>query len=207
MWADNLFVYRVAHRLIWRGGLKRFLMIPVLLSILYMPVMVLVCLGTAGWFTDWVLETFPRIHEMGAWLRWLVRAFLLGLFGGLGLVTYRTVVFLFYTPFLDQIAERVEVQVLGANVSQPRGWAQSIGRVLGMIGLTIGLSIGLLIADAFVASIPLLGGLLVLIFILPFQFFVAAIGYVDPFLDRNGYPPLKSLALTSAYEFSCARTS
>jgi CysZ protein len=199
MWKDNLFAYSLAHRLIWQGGLKRFLLIPIGLSILYMPVMVFICLNVAGAFTGWVFSTFPAINEMGTWLRWLIQGMLLTLFGGLGLVTYRTVVFLFYTPFLDQIAERVEAQVLGATVSKPRGWSKTIGRVLSITLLTIGLSVGLLLIDAFVASIPLIGGLLVLLVILPVQFFIAGIGYLDPFLDRNGYASMESLALLRAH--------
>lgn len=193
--SHSITAFRQAHRIIWGTGLWRYFIIPVILSVLYFPLLVAGCLYFSNLATSWLLESIGWLGGLGNWARWTVNILVLILLGFFGIVTYRSVVMIFYSPFLDAISEKVEEILLGRKVTARGNIIQTILRVGAIALLTIGCSVVLLVLDVAVSGIPLIGGLLTLIILLPIQFFIAGIGNVDPFLDRNGYGAMESFRL------------
>lgn len=187
--------FRQAHRIIWGAGLWRYFTIPIILSVLYFPILLGSCLYFSNLATGWLLDSIGWLGGFGIWARWAVNLLVLAVFGFFGIVTYRSVVMIFYAPFLDAISEKVEEIILGRKVTAQRNIIQTILRVGAIALVTIVCSVGLLFLDVAVSGIPLIGGLLTLIILLPIQFFIAGIGNVDPFLDRNGYGAMESFRL------------
>lgn len=193
---DTLSAFRQAHELIWRSGMWKYLAVPVVLTVLYLPVVVIAAFLLAGVSADAIAGILDGLlGEPPGWLLTTVHAVFMVLYALLGFVTYRTVVLLFYAPFLDKIGEQVEARLIGSVPEDDRPWTAAIGRVVLMILLVVGLSIVLFLVNLVVSSLPFIGWLLSLCIVLPVQFFLLGTGYIDPVLDRHGCGVGKSFRL------------
>jgi CysZ protein len=191
----NLEAYREAHRLIWREGLWRWMVLPVLLTMAYLPLLVLGGLALGEGISGWLVDLLPWLGDYRGWVYWPMRVLLFLLFALFGYFSYRIVVMLLYLPMMEFIAEGVERRVLGEAEAVARPWYAMVGRILGIVSLTLLLSAGLLVLNLAASLIPVVGTLVALACILPFQFFLTAVGYLDPYLDRRGYTVRESLRL------------
>lgn len=192
---DNFDAYRRAHDLIWRKGIWRMMVIPMLLTFIYMPAVVVGGLALGEAFSGWVVTVFPWLGDYSGWVYWVMRVLVTAIFALFAYFTYRIVVMLLYMPFLDFVSERVERTVLGRAAEDPKRWYQMIGRMVLIVAVTIALTALLLMLNLVASFIPVVGTVVVLVAILPFQFFLTAVGYLDPYLDRNGYAVGESLRL------------
>ena len=111
----TLSAYKQAHKFIWGEGFLKMLSVPLLLTVLYFPVMVGACYVSAVMVVEFFEDQLGLDGDYGgwAWVEWLLEIVLFLGIGALGLLTYRMVVLLFYSLYLDRIAERVEKAITG----------------------------------------------------------------------------------------------
>lgn len=181
--------YRVSNRLIWRGGLWKYWLLPALLSLLYLPVLAM----GIWWGSEWMASQMKWSGEVGSWAWWAWRVFWWGVFGMVGWFTYRSVVMVFHAPFLDAISERVEKELTGRDVVPAMTWLPMAVRSVKMAVLTGVASMGVSVVNAVVSLIPGLGLLLSLFVFLPIQWWIGGIQSMDPCLGRNGERVRRSL--------------
>jgi len=131
-----------------------------------------------------------------------MRGLVLVIFGLLAYITFRVVVMLFYMPVLEFVAERVERRVLGRAIEDPKRWYQMIGRMGLIVAVTLVLSMTLALLSLAASFIPVVGTVVVMLGILPLQWFLAAVGYLDPSLDRRGYAVRASLRMLRSRFFT-----
>ena len=170
------------------------LSVPLLLTVLYFPVMVGACyfsaavvvkffegqLGLDGDYRGW------------AWVEWSVEIVLFLGIGVLGIITYRTVVLIFYSLYLDRIAERVEKAVTGEVAESKRPPTQVLSRMTVVAIITILGTVLMLMIQLGANLIPVVGGLIALALVIPCEMFLTGIGFIDPYFDRAGLTGMKS---------------
>ncbi len=192
---NSVYAFHQAHRIIWSAGIWRYFIIPIILTIIYLPILIAGCVIFAHSVSKWIFVSTTLFVDMGPWVRWIIKLILFLLVGFFGVLTYRNMVMIFYSPFLDGISEKVEEMMLGRKVKADRNLRETIIRVVIVAFLSILASGGLLFLSAIISSIPLIGGLISLFGLLPVQLFISGTGNVDPFLARNGYDALSSVTL------------
>ena len=121
-----------------------------------------------------------------------------------GFLTYRTVVLLFYSLYLDRIAERVEKAITGDVIECKRPPSQILKRMLVVAIITILGTFLMLMIELGANLVPLIGGLVALALIIPCEMFLTGIGFVDPYFDRAGLSGMESFRVMRRRFFTIA---
>ena len=190
----TLSAFGQAHRFIWEEGFLKMLYVPLLLTVLYFPVMVGACYFSAAMVVEFFEGQLGLGGDYGgwAWVEWLAEIILFLGIGVLGVITYRSVVLLFYSLYLDKIAEKVEASVTGQVIECNRSKTQILGRMVVVGIITIFGTVTMLIIEIGANLIPFIGGLIALALIIPCEMFLTGIGFIDPYFDRAGYSGMQS---------------
>ena len=185
----------LAHRAIRKLRLWRYFFIPVMLTILYFPLLIMFCYAIAIWLQgiDFNLapssEKFKLIFDFIKWTLSFIVVFVVGIF------CYRGVVMVFYAPFLDQIVEAVERDYRGETTPAEQGMMAMIARVAGISLVTISLSVMLLVIGWLFIFVPILDIVISAILIPILELFLNGFGFIDPALERSGYGVRQSVKL------------
>ena len=188
-----------AHRLVFRHGLWRVILIPGLLSLIYFPA---VLLATGYFFsgfaeyatTNWLPEQLqtPAISFLLAMLFWSLSCFI-------AFITFRNAIMILYSPGLGYLSEKAEDRAAGIE-EPPFTWKRamhSMRRGILVSLVTLLLSLATLMLCYLLILIPFIGAIVSLFLIPLTQMFFAGIGFADPALDRRNY----SVVSTLAYSF------
>lgn len=181
--------FKEAHRLIWGHGYWRYLAIPILLSVLLALLILFIGYQLAHFLMGWMETSFPSLAAQPVWVRGLLFVLLLVLQAGPCYVIFRSLVLVFYGPFLDRLSESVEMHVKGRTCGVKIGILQSFKRPLIVAGYTIAASLVLFVASLALGLIPVVGWLFSIFVLLPLQLFLSSVSYVDPYLERHGIAP------------------
>ena len=202
----TLSAYEQAHKFIWGEGFLKMLSVPLLLTVLYFPVMVGACYASAAMVVEFFEGQLGLDGDYGgwAWVEWLLEIILFLGIGALGLLTYRTVVLLFYSLYLDRIAERVEKAITGDVIECKRPPSQILKRMLVVAIITILGTVLMLMIELGANLVPLIGGLVALALIIPCEMFLTGIGFVDPYFDRVGLSGMESFRVMRRRFFTIA---
>ena len=202
----TLSAFGQAHRFIWGEGFLKMLSVPLLLTVLYFPVMVGACYFSAAMVVEFFEEQLGLDGDYGgwAWVEWLVEIILFLGIGALGFLTYRTVVLLFYSLYLDKIAERVEKSITGEVTECKRPPSQIVKRMLVVAIITILGTVLMLLIELGANMVPVIGGLIALALIIPCEMFLTGIGFVDPYFDRAGLSGMESFRVMRRRFFTIA---
>tara|TARA_B100000405_G_C16632963_1_gene392099 strand:- start:113 stop:970 length:858 start_codon:yes stop_codon:yes gene_type:complete len=202
----TLSAYKQAHKFIWGEGFLKMLSVPLLLTVLYFPVMVGACYVSAAMVVEFFEGQLGLDGDYGgwAWVEWLLEIILFLGIGALGLITYRTVVLLFYSLYLDRIAERVEKAITGDVIECKRPPSQILKRMLVVAIITILGTVLMLMIELGANLVPLIGGLVALALIIPCEMFLTGIGFVDPYFDRAGLSGMESFRVMRRRFFTIA---
>ena len=192
---DNLYAFRLAHQLIWKGKVWRVMIVPILLTMIYLPLVIMGGLAMGEAFSAWVVGFFPWMGDYSGWVYWPMRVLVFLIFTLFGYFTYRIVVVLLYMPVLEFVSERVERKVLGKANEDPKRWYQMIGRIILVALVTVMLTAVLMMFNLAASLIPVAGTIVAMVCVLPFQFFLTGFGYIDPYFDRSGYSVRESLRI------------
>lgn len=195
----GLNAYKEAHRLVWKEGMWKHLIVPGLLSMLYFP---LVIGGLFGGTFFGVQELSAHIsekwlpNEVAAWAAWGL-SIIVGLLAVyLAFLLYRSIVMVIYAPFIGFISETAEDKFHGT-----KGPAFSLGGLLYDIyrgtmvsGVTLALSLVLTVVCWLLWLLPIAGAAIYFIGMLVTQAYFAGAGFMDPVLERRRIGIRSSLA-------------
>ena len=198
--------FNQAHNILWKADIWHLFKVPIILTVIYWPILVFCCYYSASIVVDIILGSFTSIAGLGHWMEWLLNILLFLLLGFLGLISFRSVVLIFYSIYLDGISEKVE-GLLGEKIECERTTKATIKRIVIIAALTISISFLLLIVNLLANVIPVVGGVLAFAILFPVQMFVMGTGYVDPFLDRAGFSGMGSFHLMKKHFWTVATFS
>ena len=114
--AQNRYAFRQAHAMIWHGKIWRYLLLPIFFSILYLPILITICIGGATLVAKILSMVFSSFSTPGSWSWWLTTLFTGLIFAVIGILSYRSVILIAYSPFLDKISLKVETRLLGERI-------------------------------------------------------------------------------------------
>ena len=185
----GLRAYWDAWRLVWRGRLWPYLLVPGLVSMLYFPLMAFVAVHygnrSAGYIRDhWLPEflkqkLFVGMVTVGLWL--------LGLY--LGFILFRNVIMILYAPVLGFISGKTEEKSQpGTPVPIPAGGnVRAAIRGITVSLLSLVLALGSLVICCLLLVVPLIGQLAMAVLLPLIQMFLAGHGFLDPALERRSF--------------------
>ena len=113
-------------------------------------------------------------------------------------------VLLFYSLYLDRIAERVEKAITGDVIECKRPPSQILKRMLVVAIITILGTVLMLMIELGANLVPLIGGLVALALIIPCEMFLTGIGFFDPYFDRAGLSGMESFRVMRRRFFTIA---
>lgn len=181
------FVYILeGFQLIFKPGLRRFVVIPVMINILFFVLLFLLMRYYMGEFNAWFLQHLP------AWLHWLSGVLWVFFFLSFLLIfiyTFVTIANLIAAPFNSFLAEKVELYLTG-TIPPQRGWLENmadiprtIGRQLALLGYYLPRALVLVV----LFFIPVVHIIVAVIWFL-FNAWFMAITYVDYPTDNHRIP-------------------
>lgn len=187
----NLFAglrdYWRAQRLLFRKGLWPVFLVPGVVSVLYFPISIGLAYLGLGRAAEFVHDHLVPAALQGAATMWVIAivSWAVGLY--LAFLLFRNVVMIIYSPVLSYLSEAAEDRQLGAERSgfDWREALHSAGRGTAMSVITLVLALAGLVFSWVLALIPVVGGLLAVVFLPCVQFYLAGIGFCDPPLERR----------------------
>ena len=191
----TLSAYRDAHKFIWEEGIIKLIKVPLLLTLAYFPFMFLTAYFLAEFFIGFLLDMLGAFVSEGGWVESFLKFLVFLLFAVFSFIAYRSVVLFFYLFSIDKITDRVEIFFIGKRIECERSPRELIKRMIVMAFITIAGTGTLLLFELLANFIPLIGGVVALIFLIPCQIFLTGIGFVDPYLDRVGLSGTDSFRL------------
>jgi CysZ protein len=201
--AAGLKDYWRALALVREHRLWAWLIVPGLISLAYFP--------AVGWGTYYFVadvEAYLRDHLLPGFLKqrtfsiiitaalWLAALYV-------GFMLFRNVILIVYAPVLGYMSARMEEKLTAGNaqaVPQVKFLPATI-RVVAMSLLSLALSLASLMFGILLLVIPLLGGLLMTLFLTVSQMFLAGHGFLDPTFERHGYGVGRSISLARRYRW------
>ncbi len=189
------FSFLKAHEILWKLGYWRYLLVPIILSVVLAVVLVVLCFAFSSILSVWLHEFLSTFFELPEWFRLVLMLFIIVFEMGPFYVAFRSLVMVCYAPFLDKLSVKVEELVNGHSKEFDRGFIESIKRPLMMASFTISASVAVFVGGLFIGLVPVAGILISSLMLIPFQIFLSSVAYVDPYLERSGYTPRESIVL------------
>tara|TARA_B100000965_G_scaffold359043_1_gene338834 strand:- start:232 stop:981 length:750 start_codon:yes stop_codon:yes gene_type:complete len=198
----TLSAYGDAHKFIWNKGIIKLIKIPLLLTLAYFLFIFFAAYFLSGFIIDFFQDLLGNFASEGGWLESFLKILVFFLFAAFSFITYRIVVLFLYSFSIDEITDRVEVSVIGKKIECQRTPRELIKRMMVMALITIVGTVTLLLFELFANFIPLIGGLLALIFVVPCEIYLTGIGFVDPYFDRVGLSGAESFRVMRKHFFT-----
>ncbi|MBK28207.1 MAG: hypothetical protein CMO77_05180 [Verrucomicrobiales bacterium] len=198
----TLSAYSQAHKFIWKDGIIKLIKVPLLLTLVYFPFMFLVGYFLSGFVVSFFQGLLGTLISDEGILKSSLEVVVFILISILGFLAYRSVVLFFYLFSIDKITDRLEVAIVGKKIECERTTKELIKRMIVMALITLVGTVMLLLFELFANFIPLVGGLLALVFIIPCEIYLTGIGFVDPYLDRVGLSGMQSFHVMRKHFFT-----
>jgi len=195
--------YGRALALVRRHHMWPWLILPGLISFAYFPA---VSVGTCFFVAD--AEIYLREHLLPGFLK--QRAFSIIVTAALwlgalyiGFMLFRNVILIVYAPVLGYMSARMEEKQKAGSLRAvpPVKFLKATMRVIGMSLLSLSLSLASLVLGVGLLIIPLLGGVLMTVFLTVTQMFLAGHGFLDPTFERHGYGVGRSISVARKYRW------
>ena len=189
--------YWRALALVREHRLWAWLILPGLISLAYFPGVI-----AGSYFFVGDVETYLRDHWLPGFFK--QRAFSIVITAALwllalyvGFMLFRNVILIVYAPVLGYMSAQMEEKLNAgsARTVPPVKFLHAAMRVVGMSLLSLLLSVASLFFGIVLLVIPLLGGLLMTVFLTVSQMFLAGHGFLDPTFERHGYGVRHSIRL------------
>lgn len=178
-------VYLEAHRWLKRTGRLKWLLWPLLCSLLMLP-----AYGYGVYFsTDFALQWLVNYFDWQTygWAYWLALPLVLLMVLFIGYIILKNIIMLLCVPMNVLLAEAVMTDQLGESKPQSIGEITgSMFRALLMTLLTLFISLITSVALLAISFIPVAGAIVALILGVVIQGFLAAWGFFDPVYERAG---------------------
>ncbi len=179
--------YWRAQRLLFRKGLWTAFLVPGILSVLYFPVSIVIAVMVMTGAAEYVHDHWVPASMQGPVALWTLAVFMWFAAIYVGFILFRNVIMILYSPVLAYLSETAEDRELG-NEKKGFDWKEvvhSAGRGTGMGLLTLVMALVALILGWGLALIPLVGGLVAIIWMAGTQFYLAGLGFCDPAMERR----------------------
>lgn len=177
--------YSRAHRLLWRHGLWRYLLVPLVVA----PFL-LAAMGCAIYFGvwhplfAWVDAHWLREHEVPRLIRALLACVLAVLLAGPGYVLFRGLLVVCYAPFMDRLVSGTIRLEAGGSRDCGLGLAAVAFRTIWMTAYTTGATLLVTVVGFGLGFIPVIGPVVSLVCVLPLSMFLCAVPCIDPCMER-----------------------
>ena len=176
-----------AQRLLFRKGLWPLFLVPGIISLLYFPVSILLAITLLTGVADFVHDQWVPGFLQGTVTMWALAVFFW--FAGiyLGFLMFRNVVMIICSPVLAHLSEAAEDRQVGVE-SNGFDWKEALhsaGRGTAMSLISLVLALAGFALSWLLALIPVVGGLLAILFLPCVQFYLAGVGFCDPPLERR----------------------
>lgn len=197
--ADTKDAFQKAHEIIWEHGNWKYLLVPIVLTALLLPALVGILLGLSYFLATLIESSVAGSEGDAVWIRWVVLALLFTGTISTGYVLYRNLIMVCYGPFLDRLTVQAEMLINGQANESDRPLLESLARPLVITLYAVLASLGTILFGLLLGLIPLIGGVLMMLFLVPTQLFLGSVGYVDPYLERKGYSARDSIRLMRSH--------
>jgi CysZ protein len=200
----GLRVYVRAWNLIRTHRLWPWLLFPGVISLIYFPGIIA---ATAMYMGD--LETYLRERWLPAFLQARVLSWMVTIAVWLailyaGFILFRNVLMILYAPFLSHLSAKVEEKAEGSPLAVPPArFLPGVLRAVSMSLLSLALALGSLFVGLLLLVIPILGGLLMPVFLTCSQMVLAGHGFMDPTWERHGYGVGRSFGMARRHRWRC----
>lgn len=186
-----------AQRLLLRKGLWTAFLVPGILSLLYFPLSIIVAVTVMTGAAEYVHDNWLPAFLQGTVTMWTLAVFMWFAAIYIGFLMFRNVIMILYSPILAHLSESAEDRALGHD-KKGFDWKEmfhSTTRGIAMSLLTLVLAIAALLLGWILALIPILGGLIAIVWMAFSQFYLAGLGFCDPPMERRN----KSIRETFAH--------
>jgi CysZ protein len=188
--------YARAHRVLWKHGQWRYLLVPLVM----VPLLFLVFTGLVYLllWTDlfvWLESSWLGGRDVPAELEILL-LFAVGVaLLGPCYVAFRSIIMVCYIPFMDRlISKTMELEACPhreGDVGVPR----AIWRAVLMALCTVTASLAVMVGSVVIGMVPAIGPMLSFAVAFPLQLFLCGASSVDPYLERCGHSVAQSLRI------------
>jgi len=188
--------YVQGHRVLWKHGQWRYLLVPLIMA----PLLFLLL---------WSLVYYLVWTDLFAWIEphWLggmdvpaaleiLLLFVVGVvLAGPCYVAFRGIIMICYIPFMDRLISRT-MEVEGCQFRQVEaGIFRAMWRAVLMAICTVLASLAVMVGSVMIGFIPVIGPVLSLAVAFPLQFFLCGASSVDPYLERCGHSTAQSFRI------------
>ncbi|MCI5166337.1 MAG: hypothetical protein D3903_09620 [Candidatus Electrothrix sp. GM3_4] len=192
---NSIKAFKISHKVLWKHGLWRKLLLPISISVLLVPLSIFGFLalgwGLAGYLQNLLFpeQTWTGLIGFAAWIAMSIVAL------GPLYILFRSVVLLVFTPFLDLLSEEAECIMTGKPTPTGQSIPASLMRLSLILLVTLAASVLVVIAGFALSALPVIGAVLSGAVVFFFQMLLSSAAYVDPYLDRRGMTPKQTFAL------------
>lgn len=183
--------YLRAQRLLYQDRLWPVFLVPGILSLFYVPFVMVLGYLNARSFTSYVHDSFVPDFLQSNWMAFFVGAILWILAVCVGFLLFRHVIMILYSPFLSFLSEATEKKAQGMHSAEDApAWCwksivDSAGRGTLMSILTLLFTILGFIFFSLLALLPIVGTIASAILLPALTVFLAGLGFWDPTLERR----------------------
>ncbi len=195
MFGKAKYSFLKAHEILWKLGYWRYLLIPILLSMVLAFVLTVLGIALSSILSLWAYEFLSQFFELPRILREVLILVIIICEIGPLYVAFRSLVLVCYAPFLDRLSIKVEELVNGSAKEFSRSFLETLKRPLLMAAFTISASVAVFGAGLVIGVIPFVGLLISAGLLFPLQIFLSSVAYVDTYLERIGLTPKESFKL------------
>jgi len=199
-----LFAYKTAHQVIWKFGGWKFLFAPLLISILLFSVLAGGCFLASSFLIGKVEAFIERLFELPDWLVTSTLVLFTLVFLAPFYIIFRSLVLIIYGPLLDKISAKTEMVIDGTQNEVEHSFIGSLRRPVFMLFFSVAGALTVPLISYAIGLIPIIGLILSPLLILPTNFFLSSLSYIDPYLDRSKYTIRRSFYVMFCNFFTLA---
>lgn len=177
-----------AQRLMFRKGLWTAFLVPGILGVLYFPASIVIAVTVMTGAADHVHDHWIPASAQGPLTMWMLAVVLWFTAVYVGFLLFRNVIMILYSPVLAHLSETAEDREFGKE-KPGFDWAEALhsaGRGTGMSLLTLVMGMGAMTLGWGLALVPVVGGLVAVVWMALTQCYLAGLGFCDPPMERRG---------------------
>lgn len=183
--------YVRAQKLLYQEQLWPVFLVPGILSLFYVPLVMVLGYLNARSFTAYVHNSIVPDFLQSSWMAFFVGLILWVLVLCIGFLLFRHVIMILYSPFLSFLSEATERKAMGQHGVEnapPWSWKSilhSTGRGTLMSVVSLLLTLIAILFFSLLSLIPILGIVASAVLLPAFTMFLAGLGFWDPTLERR----------------------
>lgn len=199
---SSLKSYIRAHDIIFKNKLWPYLLIPGIMSVVYIFVLLLLSKIYLADISAYVMEHWIPEFMKGSYMSFITQVILWFAFVLTALISYKHVVMVIFSPLLATLSQVVE-QIVYNNPAPAFSWNQFFKDIIRGLVINIRIifmTILLSIPAWIIVFIPIVGAIISPLLLLWIQAYYGGFGLVDYTLERKMYPVNKSVLFVHSHK-------